>query len=260
MSYTGSSKDDVINQVNDQKMCLEDLILRVKDKVSQSCNIPVKLPDSSLLSIISETKKWFYDHYEYSVEEGYLYVNHKAFTEDPDYLKYGYLTLPDDIFSVYGIRKIDNRAFKLREEYLNTSNSYVSFGIQSSYEDLVGFVIAEKYDAMRAATLYNKHMRYDFNRLTRRFRVMGEVPSVDIVLDVYKKIPDCALFEDPYFFKYVVAEVQKNIAYILGIFQYQLPGNIQINYDLIQAMGQESIDKIEEEIKTSEGVDWFMTE
>jgi hypothetical protein len=38
-----------------------------------------------------------------------------------------------------------------------------------------------------------------------------------------------------------------------------LPGNIKINYDLIRTEGQEEITKIEEEIKSEEGMDFFFT-
>jgi hypothetical protein len=46
---------------------------------------------------------------------------------------------------------------------------------------------------------------------------------------------------------------------ILGTFNFNLPGNIQINYDLIRSEGQEELTKIEEEIKADEGMDFFFT-
>ena len=45
----------------------------------------------------------------------------------------------------------------------------------------------------------------------------------------------------------------------MGTFNYNLPGNITINYDLINSEGQDELSSIVEEIKGDEGVDYFFT-
>ena len=49
------------------------------------------------------------------------------------------------------------------------------------------------------------------------------------------------------------------LARILGTFQFNLPGNITINYDMLASEGKEEHDAIIEEIKGDEGVDYFYT-
>ena len=49
------------------------------------------------------------------------------------------------------------------------------------------------------------------------------------------------------------------MARILGTFSFNLPGNITINYDLISGEGREEVDRVVEEIKNDEGVDYFFT-
>ena len=44
----------------------------------------------------------------------------------------------------------------------------------------------------------------------------------------------------------------------LAIFNYSLPGNISINADIIQSMGESALDKVIENIKNDEGTDWMM--
>ena len=46
---------------------------------------------------------------------------------------------------------------------------------------------------------------------------------------------------------------------ILGTFAFNLPGGITVNFDLIRSEGQEELQKIEEEIKGEEGMDFFFT-
>ena len=241
--------------INEQKMCLESFILRVKDEMSISCSIPVKIPDKNLLHIIEQCKKWFYEHYEYSVEEAYLFINRNAFRTD-EFKKASSLILLPDVFSVYGVYKVGGHLSTMWD-YIKTSNTSYVNSYNNMSEDLMGYVIQEHYLSFRNQMLANKYVKWSYNELTHNFRVGGEIPTEDVVLEVYRTIPDCALFNNGKFFDYVVAKCHKNIAKVLGLFTYNLPGGVTINYDMIQQMGQEAIDKIEEEIKTSEGVNWF---
>ena len=49
------------------------------------------------------------------------------------------------------------------------------------------------------------------------------------------------------------------LARIVGTFQFNLPGNITINYDLISSEGKDEVAAVVEEIKGDEGVDYFFT-
>jgi hypothetical protein len=54
-----------------------------------------------------------------------------------------------------------------------------------------------------------------------------------------------------------MAKIQ--LSRILGTFSFNLPGNITINYDMISSEGREEVDRVVEEIKGDEGVDYFFT-
>lgn len=243
---------------NEKKICLESFILRVKDEVSVSCSLPVKIPDKNLLNIIEQCKRWFYEHYEYSVEEAYLYVKNAAFTSAVFKSTNG-IVLPNEVFSVYGVHKVGGDIASMWD-YIKLGSTYPINTTKDFAEDLMGFVITEGYLSLRNKMLANKYVRWSYNELTHNFKIHGEIPREDIVLEVYKIIPDCALFQNGKFFDYVVAKTHKNIAKVLGLFTYNLPGGVSINFDLIQSMGQETIDRLEEEIKSAEGTNWFFVE
>ena len=59
--------------------------------------------------------------------------------------------------------------------------------------------------------------------------------------------------------RYCVGQAKVQLARIVGTFQFNLPGNITINYDLISSEGKDEIAAIVEEIKGDEGVDYFFT-
>ena len=44
----------------------------------------------------------------------------------------------------------------------------------------------------------------------------------------------------------------------MSIFGYSLPGNIEVNPDAIQGLGETELEAVIEEIKGDEGVDWMM--
>ncbi len=65
--------------------------------------------------------------------------------------------------------------------------------------------------------------------------------------------------KDEIFYRYVVARCKMQLSRILGTFDFTLPGNVKINYDLVRSEGQDELTKIEEEIKSEEGMDFFFT-
>ena len=71
-----------------------------------------------------------------------------------------------------------------------------------------------------------------------------------------KKVPN--IYEDEIFFRYICAKVKISVGSKLSVFKFSLPGGVEIDYDGIRDMGTEEMDKILEEIKGDEGVDWMM--
>ena len=77
-------------------------------------------------------------------------------------------------------------------------------------------------------------------------------------MNVYETIPECALFEDEAFFRYCAAKIKISLGNKMKIFDYTLPGNVKVNADVIQDLGQDELDKVIDEIKSEEGTDWMM--
>ena len=56
----------------------------------------------------------------------------------------------------------------------------------------------------------------------------------------------------------VLLKIKISLGQKLGIFGFTLPGNIQVNADLIQGLGEGELEAVIEEIKGDEGTDWMM--
>ena len=133
-----------------------------------------------------------------------------------------------------------------------------SFGAGLGSENLMYYVVNELF-LDNARQVLQQQISFKYNRLTHKFRFMGELPRHAVVFHVGAKIPDCDLFQDEAFFRYCVAQAKISLSRILGTFNYNLPGNITLNYDLIRSEGQEEVAAIVEEIKSDEGADYFFT-
>ena len=261
MQYLGDqvaqTKEQRRHQINEDKMCLESFVLRLKTEITSCCQIPLNIPDKQIFNIIEQCKSWFYEHYEYSVEESYLCLSNEIF-QTPEFKYSGSVKLPKEVFSVYGVYKVDLGHVSSMWDYVKLGLNFPANSLTVVNDDLMWFVLQDYYLSFRDQMMTDKYMRWSYNELTNNFKVMGATPQYDVVLAVYKKIPDCALFRNDKFFEYVTAKCYKNLAKILGLFNFSLPGSIQINYDNLASMGQDIIDKIEDDIKTGEGTDFFM--
>jgi len=109
-----------------------------------------------------------------------------------------------------------------------------------------------------ARQILENPLSFHYSQQTHELKFTGQTPTKPVVLEIYETLPDCALFADEIFFRYVAAKVMISLGQKLAIFGYNLPGGITINADIIQSMGQDELDKVIEEIKNDEGTDWMM--
>jgi hypothetical protein len=255
--------------------CLDEFIRNINSHITGACMIPIKLPKKEVIQIVSRAKEWFYKKYEDSVQENY-YVVDKANFNTAAFKSSRKIELPGPrpdgsgrIFSVTSLNVAGEQMIGLsgKRGFVDADFSIERLILGGTYsvpytsaggENLMYYVITENYFDLAKQVLVNK-ISFDYNRLTRNLIIKGEKPKSHLVLEVNETISDCALFQDEIFFRYVAAQVKKAIGTMIMMFGYSMPGNITLNGDMIRDDAQTDIEKIEEEIKGDEGVDWFMT-
>lgn len=277
----------IINCDNQEsRECLDALIKEINDDLTVACQIPFTVPKKELARIIERAKKYFYKIYEDSVEEMYLALPSQTFSTDSfkkgitsdstDITQQniqstrGVIPMPPNVFSINNVFEIGgfsgedggfgSRSFSKGDRDFAIDKFIYSdaYGAGIGSENLMYYVINEKFiDNVRQ--ILRPQISYSYNRLTNKVRFQGELPKNAVIFQAYVTIPDCALFQDEVFVRYCIAKAKTQLARILGTFNYNLPGNITINYDLILSEGQDELDKIIEEIKGDEGVDYFFT-
>jgi hypothetical protein len=254
--------------------CLNNFMNELADEITGACMIPMNLPKKEVYNIIQRAKKWFYKNYEYSVQENFLVIPETYFGTEV-FKRTRSMTLPGAqsdgsgaIFSVYGVYPVGtfNGAgtdirftkgdFNIDRLLFGGMLGQGTYDIRSA-ENLQYYVVQQSYYDM-ARQIINNPISFNYSQLTRNLKIMGETPKNHLILEVYQTIPDCALFEDEIFFRYCSAKIKISLGSKLSIFDYNLPGDVKINADNIKSMGDEELDKVIEEIKGDEGVDWMM--
>lgn len=269
-----------------ENKCLEELIQEINDELTIACQIPFTVPKKELARIIDRAKKYFYKIYEDSVEEMYIALPSSAFAktsfkqgidteDDPLNTKNlknsrGVVAMPETVFAVNAVYEIGSFAgeaggfgawgFSAGDPDFSIDKFIYSdmYGAGIGSDNLMYYVINEKFlDNTRQ--VLQAQIGYTYNRLTKKFRFTGKLPKNAVIFQVFSTIPDCDLFVDEAFIRYVIAKAKIQLSRILGTFNFNLPGNITINYDLVMTEGQTELDTLIEEIKGDEGVDYFFT-
>jgi hypothetical protein len=254
--------------------CLNNFMIELADDITGACMIPMNLPKKEIYNIIQRAKKWFYKNYEYSVQENFLVIPDSYFKTEV-YLRTRSLTLPGAaldgsgaVFSVYGVYPVGSYYgagtdirftkgdFNIDRLLFGGMLGQGTYDIKSA-ENLQYYVVQQSYYDM-ARQIINNTISFNYSNLTRNLKIMGETPASHLILEVYQTIPDCALFEDEIFFRYCSAKIKVSLGAKLSIFDYNLPGDVKLNADVIKSMGEDELEKIIEEIKGDEGVDWMM--
>ena len=181
----------------------------------------------------------------------------------------GTYTLPEGVISVVGVYEIG--AFSGESGWnsglLGKSAGDVSLNrmvYQSVYDrtmavsaDNTMYYICTEAFLDISRQIFQNMISFRYNRLTNNLRFLGELPKSDVILDVLVRVPDCDLYNDDLFRRYVIADCKVQLSRILGAFSYQLSGNISVNVEAIANEGSTEKEQILQELKDMSGA-WYM--
>jgi len=269
-----------INLNNDRSYsseCLENFIMEVGSEITGACMVPLNLPDAEVRNIIKRAVKWFRKNYEYSLRENYFHIPNSVFSST-GFKASRTLHFPEEnatsgageVFSIYGVYDLGSGwnqsgggmdlRFQSGADFavdkLLFRNAYNNSGASAAAEELQYYVINQSMFDMSRQIMENP-ISFSYSQLTGQLKIMGDTPRGDVIIECYETIENCALYNDEIFFRYVAAKVKQSVGAKLGVFKFSLPGGVEIDYDGIKSMGDEEMEKVLEEIKGDEGVDWM---
>jgi hypothetical protein len=239
-------------------MTKAELIQMVNDEITGSCSLPYSVPEREMERIITQALNWFYVNYGPAVETQY-YVIPKTWWYEQEFKKTRSVLLPDCVVTVTEVKEIngasrmgsidadfaDNRLLAA-ELFLSpfASDDLVLRAAQYSYWDLTQAFILER-------------VSYDWNRNTKRLKIIGRNPKHNCAVTTYVKIEENRLYDDWFFQRWVTAQAKISLGRILGFFTFNLPGGVQVNADTIKEEGKEELEEIKQKIDDENSPDWF---
>lgn len=239
-------------------MTKAELVDMVQRELDVSFALPSQLQPTEIERIIDQTSLWFYENYREAVEMQY-YIMRKEEFKKPEWFRSRTVTMPDCVISVFEVKEITGAGLLGNIDKDFGDNKLIASEIYLSpfTGDSLVFRTAQYqfFDLTRAFFL--EWIRYDYNRRTKKCKILGRDPAKDVFFNTYVKIPEDKLYEDYYFMRYVTAKSKVALGRMLSFFDYNLMGGIKINAADIKTEGESEIEKIETEIKDQDSADYF---
>ncbi len=183
----------------------------------------------------------------------------------------GTYVLPDGVISVVGVYSLGSWSGEAgwNTGLLGKNSGDVSLHrmvYQSVYDRTMAvsadntmyYICTEAFLDM-SRQIFQNMISFKYNRLTNNLRFLGELPKSDVILDVLVRVPDCDLYNDDLFRRYVIADCKVQLSRILGAFSYQMPGNVSINVEAIANEGSTEKENIIQELKDMSGAWYILT-
>jgi hypothetical protein len=133
-------------------------------------------------------------------------------------------------------------------------------GVQGS-PGMAGFgltdVIASMYEVDTFNQVLNAPLTYDYNIFSHKLVILGDLKWEDVLINCYVRTKVQALYNNIYFFRFVVCLAKQALATIYGSFEFKLPGGGQVNYSHFSDAAEKELDEIKEWVLSHNGVAYF---
>ena len=265
--------------------CLSDFTESIQQEMSVNGSIPFTIPLESIAQLTKNAKTMFYKMYEDASEEMFIVIPREEIEKrkfskgiaqmkeegdkTPTKDRRGTYMLPDGVISVVGVYEIGGFSGEAgwNSGLLGKTSGDISLHrmvYQSVYDrtmavsaDNTAYYICTESFLDMSRQLFQNMISFNYNRLTNNLRFLGELPKSDVILDVLVRVPDCDLYNDDLFRRYVIAECKVQLSRILGSFSYNLPGGVSINVEAIANEGSSEKEQIIQELKDMSG-SWYI--
>lgn len=241
-------------------MTKDELIDLVNAEISSSCSLPLSLPTIEIDRIIQLEEKWLYREYRDALDARW-YIVDKALFHSSEWKNTRTFQMPACVEGISTIYEMTNgqRVFGINDpdmhfDRLMAADMYLS--PLSSDQITYRTIQWSFWDLARQFNL--REVQFKFNLNTKRVNILGRDLQESLFITTLNRIPNEDLYEDPLFIKWIIAKAKISLARILGTFNYNLLGNVTINFADIRSEGKEELEELKEKIKSDNTPDWFI--
>jgi hypothetical protein len=241
-------------------MTKNELIKEVQDALTASGGLPYAPPDAEIDRIIDVEMKWLYREYR-DLWQDQIYILSKKYYGSQEWKNTRTFQMPDCVVGVKTVWEMTqgSRVFGINDPDLNFDRLMASdlYLTPLSSDQITYRTIQWSFwDLARAFNL--RDINHHFNLNTRRLVITGRTPVESLFVLTMIRVPDENAYDDPLVLKWMIAQGKRSLARILGAFNYQLIGNITINYEQFRTEGNEELQELKDKIKGDDVPDWFI--
>lgn len=240
---------------------------RIMDNITCGGAIEEEIPVSRFFNIVRRSTKWFWSNYDEATQEKTLYLPFDELVNS-DQNGNTSIKLPDGIEAITHIYKIDGQfALGTKDEIVtqsltnallgNYGGNYGNDYFSGSGRFDMGSYVIKMYELSQYKSIGNKGLTYNYNKNTSTINFMTKI-NTGLVLKCALRLSPRDLYNDYLFEDYVTACVSENITKVVGRYNFNLIGGVEINLEDLRADGKEQKEKIEAEIKENEVVPFIM--
>lgn len=230
-------------------MTREELKTDIDNEITFSRSMPYSLPDKELDRIIDIARNYFWDNWRYATQERYMLLPLELFKTD-EFKKHRIIKLPECIRFVHGMTEIKNmsvfgtidRDFS-EQKFIGSEIFLTPFMGESIVYRTVMFSFLDL-----TKKLVLDDISYDHNKNNHQLFVKGHDPKTPVVLKCSAGIEEHDLFEDEMYQRYTRAKAKVRLGEQLSVFKYNLPGGVEINYEVMVTKAEEELKSVVEEM------------
>jgi hypothetical protein len=237
-----------------------EFINRIIGEITASGALPYSPPTAEIERIVDKEMRWLYREYRELLYDK-IYIINKKWYQTQEWKDTRTFQMNK---CTEGIKKImemtsGSRVFGINDPDLNFDRLMASdlYLTPLSSDQITYRTIQWSFwDLARAFNL--RDINHDFNPTTHRLAITGRTPVESLFVLALDQIPLEDAWEDTIVLDWMIAKCKLSLARILGTFNYQLLGQVQINYDNWRVEGNLEIDALKEKIKGDNPPDWFL--
>ena len=241
-------------------MTKAELVEEVKGELTASCALPYTPPDKEIERIIDKEMRWLYREYRELLYDRIYILNKKYYSTEEWRHTRTFQMNP----CTEGVKKViemtdGNRVFGINDPDLNFDRLMASdlYLTPLSSDQITYRTIQWSFwDLARGFNL--RDINHDFNPNTHRLAITGRTPVESLFVLAMDHIPEEDAYEDTVVIEWMIAKGKISLARILGAFNYNLLGNITINFEQWRAEGEEELNRLREKIAGDDTPDWFL--
>jgi hypothetical protein len=245
-------------------------IKRVQDEVTQSCALPFALPIDRVPAFIRQAAEWFWLNSDMCSEERMYVIKNSDICKGNGMNKI--VTLPKQIIGVHGVYRTSSAMrygtmgdFSLERMMMSSYSQFGGVGTigggVSGNNGMTGYsltdVITSLYEVDTFNQTLNAPLTYDYNMFSNKLVILGDLKWQDILINCFVRCKIQDLYNNHYFFRFVVCLAKQALSAIYGRFEFKLPGGVTINYSSLKDEADSELDEIKEWVNNRNVVSVF---